>query len=560
MITDRDIELMIADCRLTTSPEQEQRVLEDAGKVLKESLSPSPPQFLFRKIGLRLAVVASLAALILVAFLLRETPQTVAWADVQQKVAEQEWIHIVWNVKIGESVESWTSIPLQIEATRFETPSGALHLRLVDFKNGIQEQYDPEQHTVARSRRIFEIQRQSFQSSEAMSGLFTAVMKGDKSVNVKLPDTDILSQDSREIERNGKKWSEFELKVRHRKEPDVTSRMVFLIEPETRLIRSMQVFNGKEQATAVFSYPETGPKSVYDIGAPKTAKFIDLIPQTEIIRLIDGVRKSAQRFGPYIALNVMQDVDAPWYVGTPSKVWVDGAKMRMEYGFVDPQMDSFQKPEANFDQELWWSKRWEQLWHLVVDVSDGKKKYSNIAHPKDWGAADKSHPMTQSQKNWPAPEWQTSNTDDWPLAGSAMFLAYHPNTSLDGRERAESTLDLNPANGPKGTVLLTYTNESDDPEFAFTERFWIDPKRSHIVMKYELISGPMPGTSRFAVTIKQLAKSPRGLWYPTFVSHKSVFEQDGETIEQEAITRHYLDFDTEFPDGVFEPKELPDSR
>lgn len=561
MTPEQQIEQLIADTRFTTSPEQERRVLEEAGKVLAERVGTVHTPIPYRKIGLRLAVVASLVAMILVAFLLRETPQTVAWAEVQKKVAEQEWIHIIWRGQDGETSESWVSIPLQIDGSKFVAPSGAQHLRLVDFKKGIQEQYDPEQNIVARSTRIFPIQREIFEAFRAMSGLFSAVSSGEEPVNAKLLDTEIVSQTSRAIERNGKEWIEFELRTRT--EEEAVTRSLYLIEPDTRLIRTMQVFQENLQiSSAVFSYPETGPMSVYDLGAPKTAKFVDLAPQTEIMRVIHGVKSSAENFGPHVALNVMQDTNAPWYVGTPLKVWADATRYRMEFGMVDPQHNTYQKPAPNTNQKRWWFERWDQLWHVVNVVSDGETMYSNNASPENLRAAEQTHPHTFAPEDWPAPEWASETVmEDWGVPSVLpLYFAYPPSIAdlinLDPNPKLETT----PENGPKGTVLLSYTIEDDNAALASTHRFWIDPKRSHIVMKYELIEGPLPGSSHFTVTIEELAKSPRGIWYPTLMSHKNVYDKDGETIEQESITRHYLDFDTEFPDGVFEPKELPDDE
>jgi hypothetical protein len=60
--------------------------------------------------------------------------------------------------------------------------------------------------------------------------------------------------------------------------------------------------------------------------------------------------------------------------------------------------------------------------------------------------------------------------------------------------------------------------------------------------------------------IEELKKSPRGIWYPTRIRYQDYVKQDNGTGVIEHITRHYLDFDTEFPDGVFEPKPLPDAE
>jgi hypothetical protein len=106
---------------------------------------------------------------------------------------------------------------------------------------------------------------------------------------------------------------------------------------------------------------------------------------------------------------------------------------------------------------------------------------------------------------------------------------------------------------------LTFNSKNGDAKQQSVHRFWIDPQRSYIVMQYEKLSGqPLSVTSRR--TIKELEKSPSGIWYPTLVSHTDFYvEKNGEPGVVEHLSRHYLDFETEFPAGVFEPKALPDT-
>lgn len=553
MITDKDIEQMIADCRLTTSADQEQRVREDVGQVLKERPGT---QSRYRGMGLRLAVVASLAALIAMALLLGENPRTVAWADVQKKVAEQEWILIRGEANDGETFESWTSMSLKIDALK----SGE-YVRFVDYNNGFEEVYDPVQKTVTRARLG---DQNVWKEMQSMAEMFKVIASGDESVKIKSPSpqVEIVSQISREIERDGQQWIEFELKLRGLDQEELTQ-MTYLIDPNTHLIRSMKLMDGERRMTARFSYPRTGPRSIRDLGVPKTVpkteKPSDSMPSDEILAMIDNVRSSAEKFGPYIAINVLQDADAPWHVGTPSKVWADGTKVRQEYGIVDPKENVVQKPEANADQAHWWNNRWGQLWHHVDEVSDGEKRHSNVAVPENWGMTEKPHPLTWDPTNWPEPELKSSVSFGVSPTSSPLLFAYHTNINRRRIQRdAKATLDTNPDNGPEGTVLLTFTL-NPGTEHEFIERFWIAPQRSHIVMQYESLSGQPPTTTSRRL-IEELERSPRGIWYPTLVSDKSFIEWDGKKVIVEHITRHYLDFETKFPEGVFEPKKLPENQ
>lgn len=553
MTTDREIEQMIADCEFKTSVEQEQRVLEATGQVLQDRVATSRTPFRSSGIGLRLAAVASLVALILVALLLRESPHAVAWADVQQKVAEQEWILVRGKANDGETFESWTSISLKIDALK----SGN-SIKFVDYKNGFREVYDPVQKIVTRAKLD---DGDDWEEDHSMLEMFNVIAKGDESVQIKSPSpkVEIVSQIRRKIERDGKTWIEFEMKLKGPGE-ETPTKMTFLIEPDSHLIRSMQLVEDERQMTAEFSYPKTGPRSLYDLDVPKSAEVIDRRPNDEMQALVDGVRSSAEKFGPYIALNVMQDADAPWYVGTPFKVWADGNKGRYESGLIDPQKNLFQKPEPDENQKLWWNNRWNQLWHHVQQVSDGQALHTDTAIPENWGTARGSHPLTSNLNNWPTPKWSNSSADGILVYGSPLSFAYSGHLDRAGWENIMTELDAHPESGPEGTVLITLKWKQSNPQDIREHRFWIDPEKSHIVMQIEYYSKVRDTTSSTMITNKELAKSPTGIWYPTLVSHKTITEKGGKPTETETITRHYLDFDTEFPEGVFEPKALPTGR
>ena len=57
----------------------------------------------------------------------------------------------------------------------------------------------------------------------------------------------------------------------------------------------------------IFSYPEKGPVDVYALGVPRDAKLVDLVPPADLARVIDGIKASAERFGPYFTINVITD-------------------------------------------------------------------------------------------------------------------------------------------------------------------------------------------------------------------------------------------------------------
>ena len=107
-----------------------------------------------------------------------------------------------------------------------------------------------------------------------------------------------------------------------------------------------------------------------------------------------------------------------------------------------------------------------------------------------------------------------------------------------------------PESGPPGTFLVecAFTNEQG-LNAARASRFWIDPSRSFVAMRWEHEFGndkPRP------YIMEELAQSPRGLWYPTVMRWKvGKVHEDGRPPTFDQVRHFYLDFETEMPDSLF---------
>lgn len=123
-------------------------------------------------------------------------------------------------------------------------------------------------------------------------------------------------------------------------------------------------------------------------------------------------------------------------------------------------------------------------------------------------------------------------------------------------------LNLNPAEGPKGCILLTVQHTSRDGRInekgiglADENRFWLDPERDYIVMRWDMVTRNDAGKEEIfeSDTIEEIAKSPRGVWYATRIRRHNAGShgEDGKPIDQ--IYHLYVDFDAHLPDALFDP-------
>jgi hypothetical protein len=505
-----------------------------------------------RRGGILAVAVTVLAALGVLPWLGRPAD---SWAQVAEAVRGKPWIRLTGKTPDGEDVEAWFSFSRQVSAERHGTDSS-----FEDHRRGVSFRYDAREKTVYRSPEQRESSRQSFL---AMGRLFSQLFRAEERLDMDLPGVEIVEQSRREIEDEGHPWVEYDLTLRG--PDDETARMTFRVDPATRLPHSMTAFANDgpqpQRMEALFSYPEQGPADIYALGVPRNAKLVDLAPGDDVQQLIDAIKRSAARFGPYRVLNVANKPGDPWYRGLAYVVWSSGRRSRMEYGIVEPGTP-LEPPAADADQARWWNERWKALWHLPVEISDGTLEYSNEATPEDWEEirAVQRYSPTWKQADWPAPRWETRGAPEWPASTPPLYLAYPEEATRVIGERLEVELDRRPAEGPAGTVLLTIWRETGQPDTVSASRYWIDPARSHLAVQTERATYRVDGAERVTVfryvtTVEEARESPRGIWYPTAIRYAE-FGEDERPLN-EFRTSHYFDFSVELPDRLFQPGRQP---
>jgi hypothetical protein len=131
-----------------------------------------------------------------------------------------------------------------------------------------------------------------------------------------------------------------------------------------------------------------------------------------------------------------------------------------------------------------------------------------------------------------------------------------------GHPDLEPALQMHPAEGPAGCILLDVRNTSNKNRInekgigsPDTIRYWLDSARAYIVMRCDMVTRDSTGKERIIErdTTEETARSPRGVWYATKI-RRSFPDRQGKDKSSDQVYHIYVDFDVELPDALFEPQ------
>lgn len=509
--------------------------------------------------GLRPLIAVSGAALVAAAAVtLWLSRPSESWAQVQEAVRARPWILARYTTPDGERHEDWNSHSRDVTAMRH----GNFAI-FSDHRLKIIYEYNPKERTLTR--------RQDPQRDREFAHGFDRVeqqiFRGAERLAFSVKGHELVEQKRQTVTKHGRTWVSYELAIRASDATDggqqPTTRLTYLVDPQTRLPGFVAISVPDLDPPSVemeVSYPETGPIDIYDLGVPRDTKLVDLLPGDGLLRVIAEIKSSVEHFEPYRAFNIMSSPESPWFVGTPFVIWRKGASYRSEFGLVDSEAQPARPPSADVDQRRWWKKHWTELFYHPIEVCDGKTFWNNQSVPEGWHAQpNKPHPIRWKRSDWPSPKWKESpSRTAWPAGSAPLFVAYPQSIVDTAAYQSEPVLDHAPSDGPTGTIKLILPMRSGVPAVPRAEnRYWIDPHRSHMVVRHELVTFNARKTPPAEVidlleVVEDAAQSPSGIWYPTRMRHSSFADNDGES-KIETITRHYLDFDVKFSDDLFKP-------
>jgi len=480
------------------------------------------------------------------------------WAHVVGAVRAKPWIHLVAELPDGKKNESWISSSAQTASLRCD--GTVTHF---DLRSKTQQTYDPVKGVITRTETN-EFVSEEFRFFDAV---FRGILTGDDEIDSTMPRTDVVDQRRNTVQSEGRKWIDYELSLRHELYggPDrvSTAKVIFRVDPETRLPQSMQIIigNGREPQHAVkyeIDYPDEGPTDIYALGVPRSAKIDDRLPTGELAKVIEANKAGRAGLLPYCAL-VVRSIREPhdFLQPAPHRLWRKGNRWRLEMGWPTPEareavraIRMAEELPAEINTVAWWREHLSHFRIWAMELCDGKTVYRSTS----------SNPETG--------RWEAFQHASTTVQGQAALFAVerhaYPSLSVSSEDSWAHTLDLDPEEGPPNTILLTFRADGGSDYFAYhTSRYWLDPTRGYATCRHETEGRRKPAgqatdepiTYKEIYVMEDFKQSPEGFWYPTVVRQKTVTGDNEDNDDSwDKVYRYFLDFEAEIPDSLFEPE------
>ena len=512
----------------------------------------------WRRVNRRVFIAASMAAVFLlgVSVSMVVTRPSSAWAQTIEAVQGKPWIHAKGRTTDGEGMELWLSAQHGIMANRF-----GQSVLFLDQRLKVKYDYNAAEETLYR----LPAGEDDVSGFGAYSALFRVLAGAEEKPQLPANSFQLISQEKRTVKEGEKNRFEHRFKCQDRRLCADKFDMVFRGDTAIRLPDSWRIEipglgSGKATvAELVLDYPRKGPMDVYALGVPKTAELVDRVPADDLMRLVEGVKAGRQRFDSYSAIVVESDPTEHWtHSRNIHRVWRSGNRWRDEWS-VDPyvafKLRTQEPPAEGATPAQWWMEKAKRLRYAPQFLSDGKDGYQ--FRIKYTGSAGTAEDGTENRIKY---EIQSVDKDGRGLAlddpmprRNEMFPEFMgrppmgiPSTVFEPR------IEAKPTDGPANTVLLEVRYTGPDSRVPQLYRYWIDPRRDYLVMRWDMVKQAGADASTSSYVINDVAQSPQGHWYPTEIRRVTLRLQDG--IRGDDLFRYYLDFDAPIPDSLFQPK------
>lgn len=492
----------------------------------------------------------------------------VSFADVAAAVLEQPWIHTTQTEPGGKTLEAWYSPTEDISATRYND--------WVDYRDhglGVYYSYDVAEKVLYR---VPEYTPRRTDRYAAITTTLRVLLQDEQLVDNPLDrmaflgeerkDMRLVGQELEKVEEDGQRWLDYHLTVRYRDLADPIE-VLLRVDPETKLVRLSRFegrWEGKHMASETrFDYPRKGPVNVYALGVPKTAKLVDRIPSDEVTKIIEAHRAGRQGMEDYRAVMVRQSGrEWKWWTDVPERIiYHKGDKYRVDFPFSGRPRD-VKKPPEDVDRGVWWREQVRDIRFYPMAIAHGRTRYT-VKNRFVTDPDGSRHVEVESVKEY---EFNVKPSDMYPpYYASTPEFACRPPMGIPSQE-LEAVVDLEPANGPEGLILLSVHRtgrmpRAPDPDAdkhppqPHGHHYWLDPARDYAVIRWDNLYRDESGKeddSRGRV-IEEMAQSPGGNWYATQIRRKNSRRvvSTGETYDD--VTYLYVDFDVDLPDSMFEP-------
>ncbi len=444
---------------------------------------------------------------------------TAAYAKVKEAVRNVPWMHISYSGYIldemgnkkseeGElDTEIWYSFRSQIVIQKYH--SGLIEYR--DYNNQEVHTYNPASKRIvitALSGKKFPLEAATpwswlERNIERITSFGGEVIR-------------------KQGQYNGQEVEVFEIVSTDR--PGIASiRCKIFAEKETslpiaeeRIYINTKIDKPQRTETGTFDYPEQGPNDIYAIGLPRDTPIIDSLPLPtwwDIKRVYQTHRRKAPKKYIAIVTSELSILNTP--VEYADIVYCDGINFREERHFLfrrGPVGEQWQQQKEDFGNTFDSILKWSQAQKAHGDISIFLYKEQHHYHSR----RDEGKWETTRQK---IERRQPTTGDFWNIC---------PITRL-GWPDIRGYADVIQNEYARENKLICIEAQG--------KKFYLNPSRDYICHKK---------VNNYQVTdVIEYGQTKEGLWYPKRIEDFS----KSNTI--------FLETDPEFPEGIFNPENLP---
>ena len=561
-----NINQLIKKLQLNASADLDKRVLDEIGSASAGWQRANPAQskpdicrIVMKSTTAKLAAAAVIIIAVLVVIhqftglVYVETP---AFAKMIEAVKKMPWAHVfVQSRREGQKEQSqfWYSFTSKVEASKEQNGK----LTFDDYSRQVAYAYDPgtEQITIS-----------SLRNREFMAGAGSPWELLEKIVEV------LSENEGAQVTRKSDEYdgSDVEIyKVRIPKGNMGIEEWLFVVDSDTHLIMTLKVrgYDSDGNVTVfvemTFDYPDDGPPDIYELGAPGSAAVIDdrTKPEAEdIFNTYKAYRQNAP--SRYIAVqahyNNIERIGEVVIDGV-KRVYTDGRLQRYEkYQVIDwlEYLDNWPKYSAQmgntFDSQLKWWTRGEYSGCMLITLYDNEYHYtvSCDLKTKRWSANPPVHDPEREYLLDGLGRW------GWPLYRLSLGVPGEPPITVIEDEYSKRNKLICLQRLWQGEV---YKGSATLPCKSL---WYLNPQRDYIrqvFVEHYLRNAPwqrdkswLEGVdpnripeekTRWGREVTEFGQTDAGQWYAKRIGTNN------------AVI--FLDTDPEFPEGIFDPENLP---
>ncbi|KPK41121.1 MAG: hypothetical protein AMJ65_10085 [Phycisphaerae bacterium SG8_4] len=487
----------------------------------------------------------------------------VAFGRIKQAVENVPWVHSV-NSNSNCSDEGWLSFVQQIEINK-KTDGKVTY---TDYRKKVKYVYSPDTETITLS----DISNKKFAlGATDLFSLIEAYLDNERARGAELTRQNGLYHDMPveilAITRSENNWTE-EIKIFLNTE----SYLPLAVEVESGNLNGESSYVGR----VTFDYPESGPRDIYALGVPQSARIIDLLPEPDALEVLHTYQEyrdnAPSKYGAVVIFDtegsVMVEEDV---IGCATIIYSDEQRQYGEqYKIIGTPDEYAHQIGDTFESAMNWCRRSDLAKPNVVDLFDGVYHYQTqydegdnrwSLQPREDCPGDErgNYLKVLRRKGWPGIVPKAENSPPHQIRiiedhysqkyGLICIELLRQGANYGGRIKAMPPI---------------------------RELYYLNPQKDYICQRLEhyrrrnapwqedssWLDGIDPDNVRpDATTITQVTEygqTSYGQWYPKVVTSTIVGVREDSTPGVFTTTETiHLETAPEFPDRIFDPENLP---